>query len=111
MTALLGDLGALARTELTGAAAATATSEPGDDADDDPVLATARAVREAAGVDVGLAVAARPRGGDTAVSVALALPDRTHRERRLAFQTGPQGRSRAALSAAAILLEQLRRDP
>jgi nicotinamide-nucleotide amidase len=107
VTALLGEVAAVRRTEVTGAA----IIEPAEtDDDEDPILAAAHAIRDVAGADVGMAVAARPRGGDTAVSVALALPDRTHRERRLAFLTGPQGRSRAALSAAAILLEQLRRD-
>jgi nicotinamide-nucleotide amidase len=106
VTALLGELALLRRAEVTGHAIAEV---PETSDDEDPMTSSARAVREAAGADVGMAVAARPRGGDTAVSVALALPDRTHRERRLAFLTGPQGRSRAALSAAAILLEQIRR--
>ena len=57
-----------------------------------------------------MAVRARPRSGDTAVSIAIALPTRTHLERRIVFLAGPQGRSRTALAAAAVLLEQLRRD-
>jgi hypothetical protein len=64
-------------------------------------------VRRAAGADVGLSVAARPHGGDTQVSVAVAAPSGSHRERRLVFQGGAQGRSRAALTAASILLRQL----
>jgi hypothetical protein len=50
----------------------------------------------------------RARGDDTAVTVVVVLPDRTHRERRLAFLGGAQGRLRAALVAAHVLLDQLR---
>jgi len=65
-------------------------------------------VREAGPADVGLAVAVRPRGADTAVSVAVADPRGHHRERRLVFLAGDQGRARAANAAAAILLSRLR---
>ncbi len=51
---------------------------------------------------------AAPRQGDTAVSVAVVTPTRTVRQRRLVFLGGANGRSRAALSAASILLEALR---
>jgi nicotinamide-nucleotide amidase len=64
--------------------------------------------RELGGADVGLALRARPRSGDTAVSVVVVTPTGVHRERRLAFLDGANGRSRAALAAAAILLEALR---
>jgi len=57
---------------------------------------------------VGLAVRIRPRTGDTAVSMAISTPDGDHRARRLVFLTGPMGRSRAALTAAAFLFEVLR---
>jgi nicotinamide mononucleotide (NMN) deamidase PncC len=69
----------------------------------------AEAVREAAGCEVGVAVRASARGDDTAVSVVVASPHRVHRERRLAFLGGSQGRSRAALTAAAVLLAELGR--
>jgi nicotinamide mononucleotide (NMN) deamidase PncC len=69
----------------------------------------AEAARDAAGCDVGVAVRAAPRGDDTAVSVVVASPERIHRERRLAFLGGAQGRSRAALTAAAVLLAELGR--
>jgi nicotinamide-nucleotide amidase len=69
----------------------------------------AQALRLESGADVALAVRAREQGADTAVSVAVAMPAGVHRERRLAFLGGPMGRSRAALTAAAILLERLRR--
>ena len=68
----------------------------------------AGAIRKSAAADVGLAVRARPRAGDTAVSVALVTPNGSHRESRVAFLTGEQGRSRAALAAADILLRRLR---
>jgi hypothetical protein len=70
--------------------------------------AAERARREA-GTQVGMAVRATERGSDMAVTVAVATPIRTHTERRLAFLGGSQGRSRAALTAAAVLLAELRR--
>jgi nicotinamide-nucleotide amidase len=68
-------------------------------------------VREAAAADVGVAVAARPRGRDTAVSIAVVTPERTRRERRIAFLGGQHGRQRAALAAADVLLAALREEP
>ena len=50
----------------------------------------------------------RPRAGDTAVSIAVATPSGDRQVRRIVFLTGPMGRSRVALSAAAFLLEILR---
>ena len=67
-------------------------------------------LRDAAGSEVGLTVSTRMRGGDTAVSVAVATPVRTARRRTVAFLGGELGRSRAALAAVALLLETLRRD-
>lgn len=64
--------------------------------------------RELGGADVGLAMRARPRHGDTATSVVVITPSGVHRERRLAFLGGANGRSRAALAAAAILLGALK---
>ena len=66
--------------------------------------------RELGGAEVGLAVRARPRTGDTAVSIAISTPRGSRRVRRSVFLTGPMGRSRAALTAAAALLETLRED-
>ena len=80
-----------------------------DDATDDLVHYAARA-RELGGAEVGLAVRARPRTGDTALSIAISTPRGTRRVRRLVFLTGPMGRSRAALTSAATLLETLRED-
>lgn len=65
-------------------------------------------IRVAAGSDLGLTVVARARGSDTAVSVAVAGPSRTVRRRTLVFLGGDLGRSRAAIAAAAFLLETLR---
>jgi hypothetical protein len=67
----------------------------------------ARAARDRAGSDVGVAVRARRRGADTAVSVAVATPGDVHREQRLALFGGTHGRGGAALVAAAILLARL----
>jgi nicotinamide-nucleotide amidase len=76
----------------------------------DELVAFARRARELGGADVGIAVRTRPRTGDTAVSMAIVTPLGERRIRRLVFLTGPMGRSRAALAAAAVLLETLR-DP
>jgi nicotinamide-nucleotide amidase len=65
-------------------------------------------VRELGGCDVGLAVDARERGGDTAVTVAIVTPGGEHRETRVVFLAGSLGRGRAANAAAAILLGRLR---
>jgi len=85
-----------------------------DDAEDregTTLLDMARQVRERAGADVGLAVRARERGGDTAVSVAVVTPATEHRETRRAFLGGSHGRTRAALIAAAVLYGALRDAP
>jgi competence/damage-inducible protein CinA-like protein len=88
-------------------AAAATTPQPGST---DGLEALARNGRDVGGSDVGVGVRVRARGDDTAVTVVVVLPDRTHRERRLAFLGGSQGRLRAALIATHVLLEQLRRD-
>ena len=66
------------------------------------------AVRERSGADVCLALRARARGEDTAVTVAVATDAAIHRERRLVLFGGSAGHGRAALAGAAILLERLR---
>ncbi|MGZ9160909.1 MAG: competence/damage-inducible protein A [Candidatus Limnocylindrales bacterium] len=78
----------------------------GDEGDD--LLDLARRVRDDGGAEVGLAVRTRERGGAMAVTVAVVTPVREHRETRTTFIAGGLGRSRAALVAAAILLETLR---
>jgi nicotinamide-nucleotide amidase len=83
----------------------------GGDADEvggDHLLRFARRARELGGSEVGVAIRARPRTGDTAVSVAISTPTTERKDRRIVFLTGPLGRSRSALAAAAFLLETLR---
>ncbi|MDQ2964426.1 MAG: molybdopterin-binding protein [Chloroflexota bacterium] len=99
LATLLGDAQWLRRSESLAA----------DSSDAAALERLAEAARETAGCDVGVAVRAAPRGEDTAVTVVVVTPQRTHTERRLAFLGGAQGRSRAALTAAAVLLAELGR--
>jgi nicotinamide-nucleotide amidase len=69
----------------------------------------AERVREAGPADVGLAVRARERAGDTAVTIAVASAEGTQRETRLAFLGGVAGQHRAALAACAALWKRLER--
>jgi nicotinamide-nucleotide amidase len=64
-------------------------------------------VREVAAAEVGIAVRARERAGDTSVTVATDIDGRTARVTRTAFLAGDQGRRRAALVAAAELWRRL----
>jgi nicotinamide-nucleotide amidase len=98
LTALLGGLDAVLRCESTIAG----------DGDTAELGTLAGAVRAAARADVGLAVRAVPRGEDTGVSVTVLTPAGERTERRLAFMGGSIGRSRAAMSAASVLLGALR---
>jgi nicotinamide-nucleotide amidase len=68
----------------------------------------AERVRELGPAEVGVAVEARERGGDTAVTVAVVTPEGAHRETRVVFLGGALGRGRAATATAAILLARLR---
>lgn len=84
-------------------------ARPSPDGRERPTLERlAERVRERGGAEVGLAVEGRPRGGDTAVTVAIAVPDGTHRETRVVFLDGSLGRSRAAVAAAAVAVSRLR---
>jgi hypothetical protein len=67
----------------------------------------AERVRDLGPADVGVAIEARERGGDTAVTVAVVTPDGSHRETRVVFLGGSLGRSRAAIAAAAIVLARI----
>jgi nicotinamide-nucleotide amidase len=69
----------------------------------------AERVREAGPADIGLAVRARERAGDTAVTIAVASAEGTHRETRVAFLSGVAGQHRAALAACAALWKRLER--
>jgi hypothetical protein len=75
----------------------------------DPVR-EASEIRQTATSDIGLVVAARPRGPDTAVSLAVVTPNRTIRRRSMAFLGGELGRSRAAIVGLAALLAALREE-
>lgn len=77
------------------------------DADRDDLLRFARRARELGGSEMGVAIRARERAGDTAVSIAVSTSTTEHTVRRLVFLTGPLGRSRSALAAAAVVLEAL----
>jgi nicotinamide-nucleotide amidase len=68
----------------------------------------AHRARELGGTEVGVAVRIRPRGGDTAVSIAVATPAGDRHVRRVVFLGGAMGRTRSALAVAAFLLETLR---
>jgi nicotinamide-nucleotide amidase len=103
LVALLGARDWLVRAETLPA------PRPGDGSTD--LGRAAGQVRTDAGASVGLAVTVRERGGDTAVSVAVATASRLVRRRSRAFLGGGQGRARAALVAAAVLLEVLRAEP
>ena len=100
VASLFGDVDWLVRDEIT---------SDEDDADPSPgLLAAAQRARETAGVEVGLAVLARERGVDTRVFIAVVTPSRAVSETRMAFLGGSLGRSRAALTAASVLLAALR---
>jgi nicotinamide-nucleotide amidase len=73
--------------------------------------ALARTGMQVGGASVGIAVRARPRGADTAVSVVVVGPGWVHRERRVVFLGGANGRLRSALAAVHILLAAIRARP
>jgi molybdenum cofactor synthesis domain-containing protein len=107
--ALFGDVDWIAlaesRPDRDVAAAEAGTGDHGG------LIDLARGIRERVGAEVGLAVCARERGGDTAVTVAVVTPDSEHRETRRAFLAGSHGRTRAALTAASVLFTVLRDEP
>jgi nicotinamide-nucleotide amidase len=70
--------------------------------------ALARRGMDVGGASVGIGVRARPRGADTAVSVVVVGTSWVHRERRIVFLGGANGRLRSALAAAHILLRAIR---
>lgn len=78
---------------------------------DDGLLDLARGVRDRGRSEVGLAVRARERGQDTAVSVAVVTPEGEHRQTHRAFLGGSNGRTRAALIAASEVFAAVRGDP
>ena len=74
----------------------------------DDLILFARRARELGDAEVGVAIRAHARTGDTAVSMAISTPVAERKDRRIVFLTGPLGRLRAALSAASFVLETLR---
>ena len=109
---LLGGLPQLRRAESLSNAGRPAgpgtqgrTTPPGADF---VVEAEARAIAALSGTEIGLALTVRPLGDDTAIEIAVATPAGVQRERHVGFLGGAQGRSRAALLAAATLLRRLR---
>jgi nicotinamide-nucleotide amidase len=111
LATLLAGMDRLAFASVRPAEPGSGDDPDGDDAMDarERLLASARGAREAGGAEVGLAVIARERGADMIVSLGLVTPATEHVERRVVFLGGTQGRSRAALTAAAALLTALRR--
>jgi len=83
---------------------ATSIAGPGPAPTDDDVVARARRVRDDAASDVGLAVHVWESADDASAIVGVATPSGDHVERRTVFLGGSNGRTRAALAAASILL-------
>jgi nicotinamide-nucleotide amidase len=104
LAALLGDRDWLSFSESLAAGTATAREHASADA----LEHLARRAAELGGTAIGIAVRARARGSDTAVSVVVIGPGWTKRERRMVFLGGSNGRLRAALAAADILLKAIR---
>ncbi len=101
LATLLGGLTRLRRLEsLAGTNRTAGTSGTVED--------DARTIAREAQADAGLAVRARARGDDMVITIGVATPGDSRSERRLGFLGGAQGRSRAALLAAAALLRRLR---
>jgi nicotinamide-nucleotide amidase len=107
LAALIGDREWLTFAECLGSRTATARDHTTPDA----LEHLARRGRELGESSHGVAVRARPRGADTAVSTVVIGPDWVHRERRVVFLGGANGRTRAALASAHVLLSALRAHP
>jgi hypothetical protein len=73
----------------------------------DGLVEFARQARELGGSEVGIAVRMRDRTTDLAVSIAISSPNGERRVTRQVFRTGTGNGHRAALAAAAVLLESL----
>lgn len=106
VASLFGDVDWLVRDEIVADSFADGEDEAAEPSRG--LMATARRMRETADVEVGLAVLAHERGVDTAVLIAVVTPTREVAQTRMAFRGGSLGRSRAALTAASVLLTALR---
>lgn len=76
----------------------------------DGLEALARNGQAVGDTNAAIGIRVRARGDDSAVTVVVVLGEQVHRERRIAFLGGAQGRLRAALVAAHVLLAELRKD-
>jgi nicotinamide-nucleotide amidase len=101
LATLLGELTRLRRLESPAGSIRTAGTAG-------TVEDEARTIAREARADAGLVVRARARGDDMVITIGVATPGDSRSERRLGFLGGAQGRSRAALLAAAALLRRLR---
>jgi nicotinamide-nucleotide amidase len=119
LAGLLGDRPWLAFSETMAADAPPATHH-GDPRDGAGRVATtpaaglealARRAAELGGANIAVGVRVGSRGQDTTVAVVVVTQDRVHRERRVVFLGGANGRVRAGLAAAHVLLTELRRTP
>jgi len=102
LVGLLRGCDALRRAEVLTEASSSNSRDPEGDGRE------AERARVDAGAEVGLALRTADAGEDTGVHVAVATPRGRHAERRVAFLRGPQGQDRAAIAAAAVLLDVLR---
>ena len=82
-------------------------ARPRDTAQRHGLVEFARQARELGGSEVGIAVRMRDRTADLAVSIAISSPNGERRVTRQVFRTGTGNGHRAALAAAAVLLESL----
>ena len=104
LATLLGDRPWLPFTEALAADTPTARAHSGAVAQEH----LARRAAELGATAIGVAVRARARRADTSVSVVVIGPGWVHRERRMVFLGGENGRLRAGLAAASILLGAIR---
>ena len=104
LATLLGDREWLRFSEALAAETSTARNHASAEA----LEHLARRGAELGEAPIGIAVRARARGADTAVSVVVVGPGWVHRERRMVFLGGANGRTRAALAAVHILLTAVR---
>jgi len=102
--ALLGDRDWLRFTESLAGTTATARAH----ATAEGLEHLARRGAELGETPIGVALRARPRGADMALSVVVAGPGWTERQRRIVFLSGSNGRLRSALAAAHVVLTALR---
>ena len=104
LAALLGDRDWLRFSELLAADTATARAH-GTAAGLEHLARRAAEVGES---PIGMAIRARPRGGDTALAVVVAGPGWVDRQRRLVFLRGSPGRIRTGIAAAQVALTAIR---